>query len=68
MSKEVGISGFAVYVPPYRVDLKDWCDWTASPWEKTSAVIGPGSSGRHALRAESYPSVTIESESSYRGF
>jgi len=40
MIKEVGISGFAVYVPPYRVDLKDWCGWTASPWEKTSAVIG----------------------------
>ena len=39
-SKEVGISGFAVYVPPYRVDLQDWCQWTASPWDKTSAVIG----------------------------
>ena len=40
MSKEVGISGFAIYVPPYRVDLKDWCQWTESPWDKTSAVIG----------------------------
>ena len=40
MSKEVGISGFAVYVPPYRVDLQDWCQWTESPWDKTSAVIG----------------------------
>ncbi|TDJ29478.1 MAG: hydroxymethylglutaryl-CoA synthase family protein [Gammaproteobacteria bacterium] len=40
MSKEVGISGFAVYVPPYRVDLQDWCQWTDSPWDKTSAVIG----------------------------
>lgn len=37
---EVGISGFAVYVPPYRVDLQDWCGWTGSPWDKTSAVIG----------------------------
>ena len=40
MSKEVGISGFAVYVPPYRVDLEDWCKWTGAPWDKTSAVIG----------------------------
>jgi hydroxymethylglutaryl-CoA synthase len=37
---EVGISGFAIYVPPYRVDLQDWCEWTGSPWDKTSAVIG----------------------------
>lgn len=37
---EVGISGMAVYVPPYRVDLEDWCEWTGSPWDKTSAVIG----------------------------
>ena len=40
MRDRVGISGFAVYVPPYRVDLKSWCDWTESPWEKTQAVIG----------------------------
>ena len=40
MSKEVGISGFAVYVPPYRVDLEDWCEWTGAQWDKTSAVIG----------------------------
>lgn len=40
MNESVGISGFAVYVPPYRVDLKSWCDWTESPWEKTEAVVG----------------------------
>jgi len=40
MSEQVGISGFAVYVPPYRVDLHSWCDWTQSPWEKTEAVVG----------------------------
>jgi len=40
MSEEVGISGLAIYVPPYRVDLEDWCEWTGSPWEKTSAVVG----------------------------
>ncbi|HEY5623347.1 MAG TPA: hydroxymethylglutaryl-CoA synthase [Gammaproteobacteria bacterium] len=40
MSKEVGISGLAMYVPPYRVDLKAWCEWTGSPWDKTHAVVG----------------------------
>ena len=36
----VGISGFAVYVPPYRVDLEQWCDWTGSDWSKIESVIG----------------------------
>ncbi|HUF72000.1 MAG TPA: hydroxymethylglutaryl-CoA synthase [Gammaproteobacteria bacterium] len=40
MNESVGISGFAVYVPPYRIDLKAWCDWTESPWDKTEAVVG----------------------------
>jgi hydroxymethylglutaryl-CoA synthase len=40
MSEPVGISGFALYVPPYRIDLKSWCDWTKSPWDKTEAVVG----------------------------
>jgi len=40
MKKHVGISGLAVHVPPYRVDLEDWCEWTGSPWDKTSAVVG----------------------------
>jgi hydroxymethylglutaryl-CoA synthase len=40
MSKQVGISGFAVYVPPYRIDLEDWCRWTSSPWDKTRSVVG----------------------------
>jgi len=40
MIEPVGISGFAVYVPPYRVDLKSWCEWTKSPWDKTEAVVG----------------------------
>lgn len=38
----VGISGFAVYVPPYRVDLQDWCDWTGSSWDKVRSVVGTG--------------------------
>jgi hydroxymethylglutaryl-CoA synthase len=40
MTDEVGISGFAVYVPPYRVDLESWCRWTNNVWEKTRAVVG----------------------------
>jgi hydroxymethylglutaryl-CoA synthase len=40
MNDPVGVSGFAVYVPPYRVDLKSWCGWTDSLWEKTEAVVG----------------------------
>jgi hydroxymethylglutaryl-CoA synthase len=40
MTKNVGVSGFAVYVPPYRVDLESWCRWTNNPWDKTRAVVG----------------------------
>jgi len=40
MHDRVGISGFGIYLPPYRVDLEDWCEWTGARWDKTSAVIG----------------------------
>jgi hydroxymethylglutaryl-CoA synthase len=40
MTQQVGISGFAVYVPPYRVDLESWCEWTNNAWDKTRAVVG----------------------------
>ena len=40
MTDQVGISGFAVYVPPYRVDLAEWCRWTNNAWDKTRAVVG----------------------------
>jgi hydroxymethylglutaryl-CoA synthase len=40
MKQPVGISGFSVYVPPYRVNLESWCDWTGNRWDKTQAVIG----------------------------
>lgn len=36
----LGISGFSVYLPPYRVKLEDWCRWTGNSWDKTRAVIG----------------------------
>lgn len=35
-----GISGFAVYVPPHRVRLADWCRWRDQPWDKVGKVIG----------------------------
>jgi len=35
-----GISGFASYLPPYRVQLSDWCDWNEQPWEKVRTVVG----------------------------
>jgi hydroxymethylglutaryl-CoA synthase len=36
----VGISGFSVFVPPFRVPLEAWCEWTGTSWEKTRAVVG----------------------------
>jgi hydroxymethylglutaryl-CoA synthase len=36
----VGISGFAVYLPCYRVNLADWCRWTGDSWDKVSNIIG----------------------------
>lgn len=37
---QLGISAFAAFVPPYRVQLEAWCDWTGNSWAKTRAVIG----------------------------
>ena len=36
----IGISGFAGYIPRYRVQLKDWCQWTGDNWDKVRAVVG----------------------------
>ena len=38
--KSIGISGLAAYVPPYRVWLEDWCDWTDNQWPKIREVVG----------------------------
>ena len=38
--KIIGISGLAAYVPPYRVWLDDWCDWTGNHWPKIREVVG----------------------------
>jgi hydroxymethylglutaryl-CoA synthase len=35
-----GVSAMSLYVPPFRVNLKEWCDWTGNSWEKISAVVG----------------------------
>ena len=35
-----GVSAMSLYVPPFRVDLEDWCSWTDNSWEKISAVVG----------------------------
>ncbi len=39
-NKNIGISGLAGYVPPYRVWLEDWCDWTDNQWPKIREVVG----------------------------
>ena len=36
----VGISGVAAYLPPYRTNLQDWCDWTDGSWDKIKDVVG----------------------------
>ncbi|NIV17597.1 MAG: hydroxymethylglutaryl-CoA synthase [Woeseiaceae bacterium] len=36
----IGISGLAAYIPPYRVWLEDWCDWTDNQWPKIREVVG----------------------------
>jgi hydroxymethylglutaryl-CoA synthase len=38
--KTIGISGLAAYVPPYRVWLEDWCEWTGNHWPKVRDVVG----------------------------
>jgi len=38
--KTIGISGLAAYIPPYRVWLEDWCQWTGGHWPKMREVVG----------------------------
>ncbi len=40
MALNVGISGFALYTPPFKVSLERWCEWTGNAWDKVSAVVG----------------------------
>ena len=39
-ARKIGISGLATYLPPYRVWLEDWCNWTGSHWPKIREVVG----------------------------
>ena len=39
-TQSIGISGLAAYIPPYRVWLEDWCDWTDGQWPKIREVVG----------------------------
>ncbi len=38
----IGISGFACYLPRYRVALRDWCRWSGDSWDKVRSVVGSG--------------------------
>ncbi len=38
----IGISGIAVDIPPFRVDLQSWCDWRGEDWNKIRDVVGTG--------------------------
>jgi hydroxymethylglutaryl-CoA synthase len=41
MSKtSIGISGIAVDVPPFRIDLQRWCDWSGEDCDKIRNVVG----------------------------
>lgn len=41
-STPIGISGLAVYVPPFRVDLQEWCGWGGENPDKIRDVVGSG--------------------------
>jgi len=32
----------ALYLPAYRVDLQQWCEWTGGDWQKIRQVVGSG--------------------------
>ena len=36
----IGVSGYAVYLPPFRVPLQNWCEWTNKSWEKVKENVG----------------------------
>ena len=41
-ARPVGLSGLSLYLPPYRVDLQQWCEWTGADWDKIRQVVGTG--------------------------
>ncbi|MBL6752620.1 MAG: hydroxymethylglutaryl-CoA synthase [Nevskia sp.] len=40
MTQQYGLGGISVFVPPYRVDLQQWCQWSGSDFAKIGAVVG----------------------------
>ncbi len=38
--RKIGISGLSAYVPPNRIWLEDWCEWTGNQWPKIRDVVG----------------------------
>jgi len=40
VARAAGVSGMAVFAPPCRVDLKQWCEWSKNDWSKVSSVVG----------------------------
>lgn len=58
----LGISGLAAYVPPYRVDLERWCDWTGNRWDKIHAVVGHG----FRMRGPEHSVYTMAAEATLR--
>ncbi len=39
-SHGIGVSGFSLFLPRFRVPLKEWCNWTGSSWDKVRANVG----------------------------
>lgn len=37
-----GVSAMSVYVPRFRVQLEQWCEWTGNSWDKVQKVVGRG--------------------------
>ena len=37
---KAGVSAMSAYVPPFRVNLQDWCEWTGNSWDKIKVVVG----------------------------
>ena len=35
-----GVSAMSAYVPPFRVNLQEWCEWTGNSWDKIKVVVG----------------------------
>ena len=36
----IGVSGFSLFVPRFRVPLEEWCKWTGSAWARVEKNVG----------------------------